>query len=148
MHTTSPDTDDALLRIDVTSDEGRLDLVLTGELDLDSGTSLERVLHDDDGARPVHLDLSGVTFVDLAGIRGLLRLVDSGREVRLCQPSDRVRRTFELADLEHLLEPSLRSCRAAGAAGDGPPRGAAAAGVPRSRHRAPATAPVDPAGSR
>lgn len=103
---TAGDDAEPILRVELTTSADRHDLVLEGELDLDSSSLLDEQLPDVADDRVLHVDLSAVTFVDSAGIRALVRLLDGDRRVLLCQASQRVRRTFELANLAHLLDPA------------------------------------------
>jgi anti-anti-sigma factor len=66
-------------------------VAIVGELDSASGPQLARVL-DDPSLRVV--DLSGVSFIDMAGLRVLLR----NRRLVLCSPSPMVRRLLELCE--------------------------------------------------
>lgn len=80
-----------------------------GDLDVAGGARLERVLLDiDDAGRVVHLDLSGVTFVDSTGLRSLLtasrRAQVDGRRLRLVNPSQVVRRLLDITATADLFE--------------------------------------------
>jgi anti-anti-sigma factor len=91
----------------ITEVHGRL--LVTGDLDMAGGECLERVLLDiDDAGRVVHLDLSGVTFVDSTGLRSLLaasrRAQLDGRRLRLVNPSAVVRRLLEITATTDLFE--------------------------------------------
>ena len=80
-------------------------LVLTGELDLASATTLEARVAElcADGASEVVLDLSGLTFIDSTGLRTILA------GMKLCEEHQRgfwlipgpsaVQRLFELSGL-------------------------------------------------
>jgi anti-anti-sigma factor len=79
-----------------------------GELDLASAPELERVLEGlIDGPSAIVMDLSGLTFVDCAGLRpvreALHRGASLGRHVRLSSARPAVRRVLTLTGLdEHL----------------------------------------------
>lgn len=103
---TAGDDAEPILRVEVTTSADRVDIVLEGELDLESSSLVDAQLPELGDDCVLHVDLSGVTFVDSAGIRTLLRMLDGDRRVLLCRPSQRVRRTFELANLDHLLDPA------------------------------------------
>jgi len=66
----------ARLHVAVLVDAGRLTFTLTGELDGISGPSLADVLNSvmDDSAEHVDVDMAQVGFVDLRGVRALLRI--------------------------------------------------------------------------
>ena len=85
---------------------GRAHLRLTGPFDAAAVATLDGlvgVVRD----RDVTLDLRGITFIDDAGWRGVVayeRLVhDWGKDVRLENAPEQVRRIFELTATEHLL---------------------------------------------
>jgi anti-sigma B factor antagonist len=78
-------------------------LRLSGELDLFTSPQLAAVLADIGGDRPVHIDLSELTFIDSSGIREILTFAGSrsGRgRVVLINPSKPVRRAMEIVGLE------------------------------------------------
>lgn len=56
-------------------DDGRYRLALAGELDLAAAPSFLRALETAcaDGARSITVDLSGLTFIDSAGLRAVLQ---------------------------------------------------------------------------
>ncbi|HEY9241004.1 MAG TPA: STAS domain-containing protein [Streptosporangiaceae bacterium] len=69
--------DDGVLRVSRTGD-GRL--ALAGEIDEETYPVLVRCLSEAAvGAAELHLDLSGVRYCDLAGLRALIGLTDVGR---------------------------------------------------------------------
>ena len=79
-----------------------LNVRLRGEIDLACADLLEAVTHVElDGVSRVNIDLSGLEFADLAGLRALLafrgRHVAGDREVTLSAAQPAVRRLFELA---------------------------------------------------
>ncbi len=81
---------------------------LRGELDFACADRLTAVDRSDLYAiLRVDVDLSGLVFSDLAGLRALLefrrRHLDAGRAVTLRGPRPAVRRVFELAGQAHVL---------------------------------------------
>jgi anti-anti-sigma factor len=99
-----PDEPDGL-SVATTRDAGRTVLVVRGELDFSSAGHLrsELVEATRDGAGPVAVDLSGVTFIDSTGVSLLVeskrRLGESERDLVLRAPSERVRRVLDLSGL-------------------------------------------------
>ena len=82
-----------------------------GELDLATAPELERVLEAlATGPSTVVLDLSGLTFVDCAGLRPVREAVFAGallgRQVRLSGARPAVRRVLELTGLDGHLAPT------------------------------------------
>lgn len=85
---------------------GTARLRLTGRFDAAAVTALEALIgvlrHHD-----VTMDLKGITFMDSAGWLGMLayerRVHDWGKEVRLENVPEHVRRIFELTATERLL---------------------------------------------
>jgi anti-sigma B factor antagonist len=89
-----------------------LDLVVVGEMDMDTAPELRTRLLAAVGAHDVvTLDLSGVTFIDSQGLSVLIRAHAearaTGSELRLGRASPRVRQLLELTNLTSLflLEP-------------------------------------------
>jgi anti-anti-sigma factor len=85
----------------VTREPGRTVIAPVGELDIATCEALERrILSALEGEEHLVVDLCGLMFIDVAGMRALLRCARSARErgVRLSIAigSDRVRRLFEL----------------------------------------------------
>jgi anti-anti-sigma factor len=99
-------------RLGITVRPGPL-VTISGEVDLESGPSLRdqllRVIRRQ-GAR-LALDLSGVTFIDCAGINVLLavrrRAQLEGGSLRVLRASPRVRRVIALTNLDRVLMPAL-----------------------------------------
>ena len=80
--------------------------MVEGELDLSDEDGLvddvEAMLDDDAGS--VHLDLTGVEFIDSSGVRAILRLhLDHSDRVRLVALSDAVNRVLRIAGLIDVL---------------------------------------------
>ena len=69
-----------------------------GELDLASVAILGRAVADLGRVRTVVLDASQLSFVDAAGLRGLLALREEGTIVVLRRPSPLLRRILEITD--------------------------------------------------
>jgi anti-sigma B factor antagonist len=85
-------------------------VTLTGELDLDSVDTLQAALAQAANAGAVDVDMSGVTFMDSSGLRGLIgaykKLAADGRRLRIVEPSDRVVRLLKLTgQYERFTEP-------------------------------------------
>ena len=86
-------------------------LVLSGELDLASYPRLEhaidRVLESTPTSELVVLDLSGLEFMDIAGLRSVLRsdqrLRGVGKRFVVASPAPGVRRLLALTDQERAL---------------------------------------------
>ena len=82
-----PAYDNGVLRITETACPAGL--AITGEIDEATYPALVTSLHDiADRYHEIHLDLSGVSYCDLAGLRAIVRLADDGsaglvRRVRL-----------------------------------------------------------------
>ena len=82
-----PAYDNGILRITPTASPAGL--AIAGEIDEATYPALVTSLHElADGYQDVHLDLSGVSYCDLAGLRAIVRLADDGpqgqaRQVRL-----------------------------------------------------------------
>ena len=112
--TGSPDTES----LEVSVQPGAI-VAVSGEIDIQSGPQLrDRLLgiirrH---GAR-LALDLSGVTFIDCAGINVLLatrrRAQLEGGSLRVLRASPRVRRLFALTSLDAVLMPEAVPYQAA-----------------------------------
>ena len=88
-----------------------LNVRLRGEIDLASADLLDAVTHVAmDGITHVNIDLSGLHFSDLAGLRALLafrgRHTTGDRVVTLSAAQPAVRRLFELASHADELSPA------------------------------------------
>jgi anti-anti-sigma factor len=82
-----------------------------GELDLATAPELERVLEGlASGPSTIVMDLSGLTFVDCAGLRpvreALRREQSLGRQVRISNARPAVRRVLEVTGLDDHLAPA------------------------------------------
>ncbi len=82
--------------------DGRVTLILAGELDLASRPLLDGQLQTACGqaAKTIELDLADVTFMDSTGLHGILAAqalcAERGCELQLLRCSEPVRRLFEL----------------------------------------------------
>ena len=60
-----------------------------------------------DAAGDLVVDLSELTFIDVAGMHALARAAErmsrTGRRLRVCHPSPQLRRLLRLVELGHLL---------------------------------------------
>ena len=92
-------TASAALKVALETSAGGLKLVATGELDLYTAPTLmrpvQRLLRL--GGRRVYVDLRGVTFVDLAGLRSLMSSRERGGERVVIVPSVAVERIVDRA---------------------------------------------------
>ncbi|HEV2635230.1 MAG TPA: STAS domain-containing protein [Actinocrinis sp.] len=76
---------------------GRVMVRIAGQIDFDSAADLERAVASvpGPGVRAL-VDLSGVEFIDCAGLGSLLRLIDRGVVTGVIRPSPVVRRLLGL----------------------------------------------------
>ncbi|WP_119066761.1 STAS domain-containing protein [Aggregatilinea lenta] len=81
---------------------GRVDSTNATEL----GTTLDKAA--DDGNNNLVLDLSGVDYMSSAGLREMVRILKrvkrSGGDLRIANPSERVKEVLELAGLDSIFE--------------------------------------------
>ena len=95
------------LRTTVTRTGRRVVVRAAGELDLATAPVRRRAISDARGPVDVAVDLSGVTFVDAAGLSALLEgakaVRSRGGELCLTSPSPMLRRMLRLLDLEARL---------------------------------------------
>lgn len=96
------------LRVTVDVEPPHLNVRLEGELDLACADLVEAVTQVEMAdVHSVTVDLSGLEFTDLAGLRALLQFrdqqLDNSREIRFVEPQRVVRRVFELAGVGHCL---------------------------------------------
>ncbi len=98
---TSAGHDEGVLRITRTGTPSRL--AITGEIDESTYPSLVQSLDElTQGVPEVHLDLAGVVYCDLAGLRAMVRLAGSGpggspgRRVVLHQVPEQLRAVLEI----------------------------------------------------
>lgn len=81
-------------------------VVVSGELDLETAPQLTAVAEGTTGLRLI-IDMSGVSFVDSAGLRSLLRLRtlrELTHRVAIRNPSEPVVRLLKLAGVETLFD--------------------------------------------
>src|SRR3954454_16062801 len=111
------------LRVRGRLEDGDADFTLGGDLDLSSGQTVRDAVCEalDGGARAVDLDLTGVTFLDSAGLNALLNVardVDRrGADLRCIAPhGGEPRVVIDLAGVAKLLNiySTLRPPRLAG----------------------------------
>ena len=81
-----------------------------GRVDSSNATELGQELDKtvDDGNSNLVLDLSGVEYMSSAGLREMVRVLKrvkrSGGDLRIANPSDRVKEVLELAGLDTIFE--------------------------------------------
>ncbi|HJS25998.1 MAG TPA: STAS domain-containing protein [Actinomycetota bacterium] len=99
-----------LFTVQVEHSNGTARLRLTGRFDaaaVDTLDALIGVVRD----RDVVMDLEGITFMDSAGWLGVMayerRVHDWGKDVRLQNVPEHVRRIFELTATEHLFSEAV-----------------------------------------
>ncbi len=80
-------------------------VTVAGELDISNVGELEAALSSilPEPSRKLIFDLSGLQFMDSAGIGALLRSASQVQSVQLRDPSPAVRRVVELTGLDHVL---------------------------------------------
>jgi len=82
-------------------------VVLFGELDGGVEFVLEAALGARDAARPMVLDLAGVTFIDAAGLSSLLHIANrerlAGRRITLADISPQVERILDVTGASHVF---------------------------------------------
>lgn len=101
-------TQDFEVRVQLTPG-GRATVKLNGELDLCSADLFEAVMnhHIASGRRRIRLDMSGVTFVDCAGLGAIVdvdnAVVAKGGQLDLIRVGPRTARLLEIAKLDATL---------------------------------------------
>jgi anti-sigma B factor antagonist len=89
-------------RVDLLEVEGRVDSSNADQL---GSVITERV---EAGQTNIIVDLGGVDYMSSAGLRelvaGLKRVKQQGGDLRLCEPSERVREVLDLAGLVSIFE--------------------------------------------
>lgn len=84
-------------------------VVVQGELDLGAVPTLDEHLTslEQDGAKAIILDLRGLSFIDLTGLRVLLeassRAANDGHRLAIVGARDPARRLFEITGTERIL---------------------------------------------
>jgi anti-anti-sigma factor len=97
------------LRIGVHTEEGRTVVTLDGELDLASCQTLERAIEEARELAPevVIVDLSDLRFIDMSGLRVLLRehqrLERDGKQLALINVGEHAMRLLRLTHLNAVL---------------------------------------------
>ncbi|MFZ5944668.1 MAG: STAS domain-containing protein [Bacillota bacterium] len=95
-----------LLNVKVDTVSGLCRLVLSGEVDMDTVPLLHEVVGSGEGGI-LELDLSGVSFVDSTGLKGLLDINNAwqqkGGQVLICKPQPDVEEVIRLVGLDKLL---------------------------------------------
>jgi anti-sigma B factor antagonist len=93
------------------SDDGRVvRLMLSGELDMSSATSLELELQTAEARRPpmIVLDLTQLHFMGVSGLRAILdaarRARREGRQLVVTNPVPHILRLFELTAIDQSVE--------------------------------------------
>lgn len=91
-----------LKRVQLFEVAGRVDSTNASEL----GAAMDRAA--DEGRNYIVLDLGGVEYMSSAGLREMVRVLKrvkrSGGDLRIANPSDRVREVLELAGLDTIFE--------------------------------------------
>jgi anti-sigma B factor antagonist len=86
---------------------GRIDVRLSGELDMVSCEELVERVRTLDASVPTALDMSAVTFLDSTALRSLWllhqRSLASGGELSLCAPSESVLRVLDVTGLRKVF---------------------------------------------
>ena len=101
-------TDDFEVRVQLTH-AGRATLTLSGELDVCSADLFGAVLdhHMASGRRRIRLDMSGVTFIDCAGLGAIVdahnALVSKHGHLQLIRVGPRATRLLQIAELDATL---------------------------------------------
>lgn len=89
-------------RVQLFEVSGRVDSTNASEL----GLAMDRAA--DDGRNHIVLDLGGVEYMSSAGLREMVRVLKrvkrSGGDLRIANPSERVREVLELAGLDTIFE--------------------------------------------
>lgn len=89
-------------RVQLFEISGRVDSSNADEL----GGALDRAV--DDGKNNIVLDLGGVEYMSSAGLREMVRVLKTvkkkGGDLRIANPSDRVKEVLELAGLDSIFE--------------------------------------------
>lgn len=97
-----------MLTIEVTRVNDSRCLNLKGELDMETLPMLERMAEAREGECRLIINLSGVSFIDSTGLRGLLTIQQEwaakGGRVHFLNPCPEVAEVFRLVGLEELLQ--------------------------------------------
>lgn len=96
--------------IHVSKENNVMLLIVTGRIDSSNAHALGEVLNSvvDEGALQIAIDLSGLDYMSSAGLRelvsGLKRVRRSNGDIRLAEPSERVREVLEMAGLDTIFQ--------------------------------------------
>ena len=99
-----------VLRVVTDARDGITKIALSGELDMATVDVLADALTicERDGGKAIMLDLRDLTFMDSSGLRAFLqaraRSEENGQSLLLVAPSRPVRKVFEVAGVESLLD--------------------------------------------
>ena len=98
-----------MVSIESKPENSRQVLVVRGEIDMESSPAVMDAIREAvREARPLSIDLSGVDYIDSAGIAVLIQGLKSARktnvEYRLRNPSSRVMSVVSLSQLEGFFE--------------------------------------------
>ena len=97
--------------IDVTHVNGRVVVVVVGEIDLDTAPVLQTTIEALDATKDIIVDIAGVEFMDSTGLAVLLRqsarATESGGSLLVRRPSPPLVRLLRFCCLEHLIEPDV-----------------------------------------
>lgn len=98
------------LAVERTRDGGSVRLKLVGELDAYSSDLLDRSMRteEQEGCSEIILDLEDLLFVDSTGLRTLIEAASRAQggdwSVRVINARGKVRRVFDLTDMDSMLE--------------------------------------------
>jgi anti-sigma B factor antagonist len=99
--------DDSSFEVRRRDGEGEVVVEVRGELDIHSCPALDEVFGGMSSVDRVALDLSGVTFIDSAGLRSILQgqqaVAAAGGALVVRAPSAPTRRLFEITGLDDVL---------------------------------------------
>ena len=99
-----------ILEVDTREREGLVHVSLRGELDLSTVEKVEAELRriEEDDAKLLVLDLSGLTFLDSTGLRLMVtadqRARKAGRRVAIVKGPETVHRVFTITQLDDRLQ--------------------------------------------
>jgi anti-anti-sigma factor len=74
-------------------------VAVTGEIDVTNATNFITSVDNLTGRRPLIVDLSGLRYLDSAGLAAIFQMVDQGAIVVVLDPSSLVRATASLTNL-------------------------------------------------
>lgn len=94
-----------MLDVDVSHDGATSTLRLSGELDISTAGTLASAFLalEEAGQRRVIVDLGAVDFVDVAGLRPIVKAATHGFAIRLRRPSAQASRLLQVSGLSGLL---------------------------------------------